>query len=160
MNIVLNIPDFDEKSIYFTDTKTNTHLPNSTFNRITYSSEDFMMSGIYIHFELYIKHNEKNYNNNVYIYYFDPNHDHNKLVINSFIQIENNILNKWTNVHKSHNNTRINEIEKHFLEGAISVWNQDINITDKPAFHTFIIKIAGVWENEAEKETGLTYKFI
>ena len=36
MNIVLNITDFNEKSIYFTDTKINTHLPNSTFNRITY----------------------------------------------------------------------------------------------------------------------------
>jgi hypothetical protein len=63
-------------------------------------------------------------------------------------------------VQKSQNKIHIKEIEKHFSEGAISVWNQDINITDKPAFHTFIIKIAGVWENESDKENGLTYKFI
>jgi S-adenosylmethionine decarboxylase len=61
MNIVLNIADIDEKSIYFTDAKANTHLPNSTFNRITYSTDDFIMSGIYVYFELYIKNIENNY---------------------------------------------------------------------------------------------------
>jgi hypothetical protein len=162
MNVVLNIPDFDIKSVYFTDTKVNTHLQNSTFNRITYSSDHFIMSGVYIRFDLFIKYNEKNYNNNnVYVYYFDPTHEHNKHIIRSFIDIETKLLHKWSKLNKTKSaNTNINDIELQLSNGAISVWNQIINVTEKPAFHTFIIKIAGVWENTEENETGLTYKFI
>ena len=47
---------------------------------------------------------------------------------------------------------------KQLNDGTISVWKHDAIITEKPAFHQFIIKISGVWENE--DETGLTYKFI
>lgn len=159
MNVVLNIPDFDIQSVYFTDTKVNTHLQNSTFNRITYSTDDLIMNGVYIRFDLFIKCNEKNYNNNVYVYYFDPTHEHNKMIIECFNTIETNILNKWANLNKN-KKSRINDIDIQLLSGAISVWNNTMCVTDKPAFHTFIIKIAGVWENDNDSETGLTYKFI
>jgi len=159
MNVVLNIPDFDIQSVYFTDTKVNTHLQNSTFNRITYSTDDLIMNGVYIRFDLFIKCNEKNYNNNVYVYYFDPTHEHNKEIINCFNTIETSILNKWANLNKNQK-SRINDIDIQLLSGAISVWNNTMCVTDKPAFHTFIIKIAGVWENDNDSETGLTYKFI
>lgn len=161
MNIVLNIADIDEKSIYFTDAKANTHLPNSTFNRITYSTEDFIMSGIYVYFELYIKNIENNYNN-VYNYNYDPAYEHNKQIISAFNQIERGILNKWSRLHHSHSDSKIpvNELTAQMMQGMISVWKHEVVVTDKPAFYTFIVKISGIWENENTNEDGLTYKFI
>jgi hypothetical protein len=170
MNIVLNIADIDEKSIYFTDAKANTHLPNSTFNRITYSTDNFIMSGIYVYFELYIKNIENNYNN-VYNYNYDPTYEHNKQIINAFHQIERGILNKWSRLHStshslslsdSHSDSKIpvNELTTQMMQGMISVWKHEVVVTDKPAFYTFIVKISGIWENENTNENGLTYKFI
>ena len=164
MNIVLNIADIDEKSIYFTDAKANTHLPNSTFNRITYSTEDFIMSGIYVYFELYIKNIENNYNN-VYNYNYDPAYEHNKQIISAFNQIERGILNKWSKLHSSYSShsdskTSVNELTAQMMQGMISVWKHEVVVTDKPAFYTFIVKISGIWENENTNENGLTYKFI
>jgi hypothetical protein len=161
MNIVLNIADIDEKSIYFTDAKANTHLPNSTFNRITYSTEDFIMSGIYVYFELYIKNIENNYNN-VYNYNYDPAYEHNKQIISAFNQIERGILNKWSRLHHSHSDSKtpVNELTAQMMQGMISVWKHEVVVTDKPAFYTFIVKISGIWENENTNEDGLTYKFI
>lgn len=161
MNIVLNIADIDEKSIYFTDAKANTHLPNSTFNRITYSTEDFIMSGIYVYFELYIKNIENNYNN-VYNYNYDPAYEHNKQIISAFNQIERGVLNKWSRLHHSHtvSKTPVNELTAQMMQGMISVWKHEVVVTDKPAFYTFIVKISGIWENENTNEDGLTYKFI
>lgn len=160
MNLVLNSEHFNAAAIYFTEPKINTHLVNSTFNRITYSTENFNMSGIYIQFELYIKYNEKNYNNNVYVYYFDQENEHNKSVIDEFFKIENNILHKWRNLQKNSTKIQKREITKQMTESSISVWNNDTCITEKPAFHKFIIKISGVWENESDNEFGLTFKFI
>lgn len=160
MNLVLNSEHFNTAAIYFTEPKINTHLVNSTFNRITYSTENFNMSGIYIQFELYIKYNEKNYNNNVYVYYFDQENEHNKSVIDEFFKIENNILHKWRNLQKNSTKIQKREITKQMTESSISVWNNDTCITEKPAFHKFIIKISGVWENESDNEFGLTFKFI
>jgi hypothetical protein len=157
MNIVLNTTDFDTSAIYFTEAKINTHLENSTFNRITYSTDNFIMSGIYIQFELYMKYNEKNFNNNVYIYHIDQDNEHNKSIIKSFSDIENKILHKWDNCQKC-SKIHKKDILKQLNDGAISVWKHDACITEKPAFHQFIIKISGVWEND--NETGLTYKFI
>jgi hypothetical protein len=160
MNIVLNIADIDEKSIYFTDAKANTHLPNSTFNRITYSTEDFIMSGIYVYFELYIKNIENNYNN-VYNYNYDPTYEHNKQIIGAFHQIERGVLNKWSRLHSmSDSKIPVNELTAQMLQGMISVWKHEVVVTDKPAFYTFIVKISGIWENENTNENGLTYKFI
>lgn len=162
MNVVLHTRNFDTSSIYFTDTKVNTHIPNSTFNRITYSTSNFMMNGVYFNIELNIRSIEKNFNSNVYLCYFDPESEFNSRVIKILDTIENDILRKWTKLSSpsSSLNMRIQtkEIMQQMNDGMISVWKHDIFITDKPVFHTFIIKIAGVWENDTE--CGLTYKFI
>jgi len=160
MNLVLNSRDFDTTAIYFTEPKINTHLANSTFNRINYSTAEFNMAGIYIEFELYIKYNEKNYNNNVYVYYFDQENEHNKTTINEFVKIENDILQKWINIQKCSSKILKREILKQMSESSISVWNNNTCITEKPIFHKFIIKISGIWENDNDNEFGLTFKFI
>ena len=167
MNVVISLRDFNTQLVYFTDKKANTHIPNSTFNRITYSTSDFIMNGIYIQFELNVRSTEKNFNNNIYNCHFDAAHPHNKMVIDIFDKIEADILEKW-NKTRAHAGMSVvtapakcrYDIIQQLRDGVISVWKQDLYISDKPQFYHFIIKISGVWENETENEYGLTYKCI
>lgn len=165
MNVVISPRDFNTQLVYFTDKKVNTHIPNSTFNRITYSTSDFIMNGIYIQFELNIRSTEKNFNNNIYNCHFDAAHPHNKMVVDIFEKIEADILEKWNktraHVHAGSTSNRCcYDIIQQLHDGVISVWKQDLYISDKPQFYHFIIKISGVWENETDNEYGLTYKCI
>ena len=52
MNVVIDLNEYKLSQVYFTEKKPNTHIANSTFNRITYSTNDFVMNGVYIQFEL------------------------------------------------------------------------------------------------------------
>jgi hypothetical protein len=83
-----------------------------------------------------------------------------------FQNIEGALLDKWIQIH--HRNTVAagaaaipapsNDIIQQLRTGVISVWKHEMSIHDKPQFQHFIIKISGVWENEAG--CGLTYKFF
>jgi hypothetical protein len=164
MNVVINPNEYTPGQVYFTERRANTHIPNSIFNRITYSTNDFIMNGIYIQFELFVKQNEQNYNSNIYNCHFDTGHDHNRAMLTIFDDIETSILNKWMQL--QHHQQPLGaqtpkpsgDIIQQLRSGIISVWKHDMSIHDKPQFQHFIIKISGVWENDAG--CGLTYKFI
>ena len=163
MNVVITPNEYKSGQVYFTERRANTHIANSIFNRITYSTNDFIMNGIYIQFELFIKHNEQNFNSNIYNCNFDTQHEHNRGMLAVFEEIEASILNKWMQLQHQGSNlnskpTPNGEIIQQLRSGVISVWKHDMSIHDKPQFQHFIIKISGVWENEVG--CGLTYKFI
>ncbi len=169
MNVVITPNEYNSGQVYFTEKRVNTHLANSIFNRITYSTNDFIMNGIYIQFELFVKQNEQTFNSNIYNCHFDPQHEHNRAMLTIFQNIECALLDKWNQIH--HRNTGAgaavasaaipapsNDIIQQLRTGVISVWKHEMSIHDKPQFQHFIIKISGVWENEAG--CGLTYKFF
>jgi hypothetical protein len=171
MNVVITPTEYKGTQVYFTEKKPNTHIPNSTFNRITYSTADFMMNGIYIQFELFVRQIDQNFNSNIYNCMFDPNHDHNQTMLSIFQRIESGILDKWLRLEQSTTSTststststpsqkqKSTDIVQQLRGGVISVWKNDFHYNDKPQFQHFIIKISGLWENEGG--CGLTYKFI
>ena len=49
MNIVKNIEQYDENNVYFFDPIKNNIMNDGTFIRILYSTENFMLNGIYLH---------------------------------------------------------------------------------------------------------------
>lgn len=123
------------------------------------------MNGIYLQFELFIRQNEQNYNSNIYNCQFDPNHEHNRMMLSIFQTIENGILDKWLRISASSSScvnrptpTPSGDIIQQLRSGVISVWKNDMRHYDKPQFQHFIVKISGVWENETG--CGLTYKFF
>jgi hypothetical protein len=84
-------------------------------------------------------------------------------MLSVFEEIEASILNKWMQLQHHATSpmpkpTPSGDIIQQLRSGVISVWKHDMSIHDKPQFQHFIIKISGVWENEAG--CGLTYKFI
>lgn len=165
MNVVITPTEYKRSQVYFTERRANTHIPNSIFNRITYSTNDFIMNGIYIQFELFVRQIDQNFNSNIYNCHFDTSHEHNRTMLMIFQKIEESILEKWTQVQHADTMTAptptpslSTDIIKQLQSGIISVWKHDMSTSEKPQFQHFIIKISGVWENEAE--CGLTYKFI
>jgi hypothetical protein len=162
MNVVILPNEYKGTQVYFTEKKPNTHISNSTFNRIMYSTADFMMNGIYIQFELFVRQIDQNFN--IHNCAFDPNNEHNHAMMSIFQTIETGILDKWIRLEhsasvsaSSHRNKSLDIIQQ-LRSGVISVWKTDFNYHDKPQFIHFIIKISGVWENEGG--CGLTYKFF
>jgi len=166
MNVVITPNEYTDSRVYFTEKRANTHIANSIFNRITYSTNDFIMNGIYIQFELFIKQIDQNFNSNIYNCHFDPQHEHNQIMLTIFDNIEKSILNKWIQLQHHTTNTLTSisqpnmnsDIIQQLRSGVISVWKHDMITHDKPQFQHFIIKISGVWENDVG--CGLTYKFI
>ena len=163
MNVVILPNEYKGTQVYFTEKKVNTHIPNSTFNRIMYSTTDFMMNGIYIQFELFVRQIDQNFN--IYNCAFDPNHEHNQTMMTIFQRIEGGILDKWLRLEHSLPSSSSSsarhksmDILQQLRTGVISVWKNEFHYNDKPHFQHFIIKISGVWENEGG--CGLTYKFI
>ena len=165
MNVVILPNEYKGTQVYFTEKKVNTHIPNSTFNRIMYSTTDFMMNGIYIQFEMFVRQIDQNFN--IYNCAFDPNHEHNQTMMTIFQRIEGGILDKWLRLeHSSASASALSSSPRHksmdiiqqLRAGVISVWKNEFHYNDKPHFQHFIIKISGVWENEGG--CGLTYKFI
>ena len=163
MNVVILPNEYKGTQVYFTEKKVNTHIPNSTFNRIMYSTTDFMMNGIYIQFELFVRQIEQNFN--IYNCAFDPNHEHNQTMMTIFQRIEGGVLDKWLRLEHSlppssapSARHKSMDLLQQLRTGVISVWKNEFHYNDKPHFQHFIIKISGVWENEGG--CGLTYKFI
>lgn len=164
MNVVITPTEYKPSQVYFTERRVNTHIPNSIFNRITYSTTEFVMNGIYVQFELFVRQTDQNFNSNIYNCHFDPSHEHNRVMLMMFQNIEDSILKKWVQLQHvvpgmvNATPSLSNDIIKQLQSGVISVWKHDMSTSDKPQFQHFIIKISGVWENE--EECGLTYKFI
>lgn len=165
MNVVITPQEYKLSRVYFTEKKPNTHIANSTFNRITYSTNDFIMNGVYIQFELFIKQIEQNFNSNIYNFHFDIAHEHNEKMIEIFKKIEIDILDKWIRLEhpdfvRSSSTPRYKstDVIQQLRGGIISVWKNELHYSDKPQFHHFIIKISGIWENDGG--CGLTFKFI
>ena len=164
MNVVITPTEYKLSRVYFTEKKPNTHIPNSTFNRITYSTNDFIMNGTYIHFELFVRQIEQNFNSNIYNLSFDCGHEYNKQQIEMLQKIEADILDKWVRLEhpgsssSSTSREKTTDIIQQLRTGVISVWKNELKYGDKSQFQHFIIKISGIWENEGI--CGLTYKFI
>ena len=169
MNVVITSNEYKVSQVYFTEKKPNTHIADSTFNRITYSTNDFVMNGVYIHFELFVKQIEQNFNSNIYNFHFDPSYEHNDKMLEIFKKIEIDLLDKWIRLEHSDiartgsipstsSRYKSTDIIHQLRSGMISVWKNELHYTDKPQFHHFIIKISGIWENEGG--CGLTFKFI
>ena len=144
MNIVKNINQYDENSLFFCEPIKNNIIDDSYFIRILYSTHNVVLNGVYLLITLNNITCEKYYNK--YRCCFNPNNH--KDIIDNIKKIEENILNKYDN--KKIPNFKISEQLKN---GNIKLFNL-INTSDS----SFIVKISGIWETNCNY--GLTYKFI
>ena len=146
MNIVKTIEQYDENNIYFCEPIKNNIMNEGSFIRILYSTNKFVMNGIYIYVNLNDISIEKFYNK----YKCNFNASFNKDLINKLKIIEENILKKLT----ISNKTPQYKIYDQLKIGYIKVFCEN-----NFKFNSqFILKISGIWETSLNY--GLTYKFI
>lgn len=147
MNILINNKLFNINDVFFQESVKNTIMNESSFTRILYSNNIFILNGIHLLINLKIDKIEKYYHK--YICHFNINS--NNEIIDTIINIERKILNKY-NTKKVYN---LN-IAQQLMSSNIKILDDDISIGDIK--DEFILKLSGIWENE--KEYGITYKII
>ena len=146
MNLVTTMDQYNPDCIYFCESIKNNIMNDGYFIRILYSTNSFVLNGIYISMHINYITIEKYFNKfkclfDIILY---------KDLIDNLHTIEDTIINKINIKGK----TPQYKIYEQIKNGSIKIFGENINNTD----NTFILKISGAWETELYY--GLTYKFI
>lgn len=145
MNIVKTIDQYDMKNIYFSEPIKNNIMNDGTFTRILYSTNTFVLNGIFLLISLNSTYIDKYYNK--YKYFFDITQ--NKDIIAKLELIESNIL----SVYHIQNKTPQYKIKEQLSSGFVKFFDENVYKNE----NNFILKISGIWENNTQY--GITYKF-
>ena len=146
MNIVKQICQYDNNNIFFCESTKNNVMIEGNFIRILYSTNNFVLNGIYLLVTLNNIICEKYYSKYKCSFNINKHID----TINSLKKIEEELLQKY-----DHNNKIPQyKIYEQLSNGYVKIFCDIENKT----FCSFILKISGIWETQ--DKYGLTYKFI
>ena len=145
MNIVETIERFNKAYIYFFDPIKNNIMINGSFIRILYSTDMFVMNGIYLYINFKDVFIEKYYNK------YKCNFDCilHKELIEKLQTIESDILKKANITNK----IPIYKMYDQVRNGNIKFFSENIHHIK----NTFLLKISGIWETD--NNYRVTYKF-
>ena len=146
MNLVVNIKQLNLEHVFLQEPIKNTVMDNSDFIRIIYSTESFMINGLYIKISLHTSSIEKYFNKYKCIFDIATNRN----IINELIAIEKCILLLVNN-----NKVAQYRIKDQLMAGFIKMF---ISHDHNPNNQDFIVKISGIWETKLK--IGLTYKIM
>jgi hypothetical protein len=145
MNLVKSIEQYNDKSIFFCEPIKNNIMSDGNFIRILYSSQQFILNGIYLLINLNDITCEKFYSK----YKCNFSISNHKDIIDNLKIIEENLLKKYkTNKIPSY------KIYEQIKSGYIKIFTDVGN----KSHSSFILKISGIWETQTNY--GLTYKFL
>ncbi len=150
MYLVENIDNDDIDHVYFADSVDNTIMNNSVFIRLIYSTEYFIMNGLYMDFNLNNVVFEKMYNRYKCTFKYENNRD----ICEKLINYEQEILEK-INIK---NKLKDQSIAKSLKSETIKVYYDDNIDNINTQCVKFIIKISGIWETA--KSYGITFKIV
>ena len=146
MNIVKNICQYDNNNIFFCESTKNNVINEGKFIRILYSTNNFVLNGIYLLVTFYDTICEKYYSKYRCCFNVNTHLD----TINSLKIIEEELLQKYEN----NNKIPQHKINEQLKNGNLKIFTD----TGNKCLCSFILKISGIWETE--DKYGLTYKFI
>jgi hypothetical protein len=146
MYIVLSLEDFNINNIFFQERIKNTVMDNSNFLRVVYSTEIFVLNGLFIKFNLNLYTVEKSFNKYKCLFDLSLHND----TVEKIASIEKHIMSRYT----FENKTPVYRITEQLNNGFLKIFNE----TSCKCENEFILKIYGIWETDYEY--GLTYKFI
>jgi hypothetical protein len=146
MLLALTIDQYNNDYIHIYEPTKNNIINKGFFYRITYSSNLFILNGLYFIVNINYNYMEKYYNK--YKCVFDPNQC--RKVIEDLRTIEYNILQK-INIPSKECVLKINE---QLNNGVIKLFTEN-NTNNNTKL--FILKIAGIWETDYQY--GVTFKF-
>lgn len=147
MNIIKSINQFEIDNVYFTEPIKNNIINDSSFVRILYSTNTFVLNGIYLLVNINNLLFEKYFNKYKCIYDINSNKD----IIDKIRCIELDIIKKAECFIK--NKKGQPKIYDQISLGNLKIFSDNI---DKFS-NNFVLKISGIWETD--DHFGLTYKF-
>jgi hypothetical protein len=139
--IAVPINNFNINNVLFRDHTTNKIIPDSTFCKLMYSSEDCHISGIPLAIQLF------EFNTNTK-YKYVIHKEKSKTTMEQIQCAEESILKLYNK--NTHNKIPNYKLTNQLLRGVIKL------NTDSSTSNHFVIKIIGIWESN--KEYGLTYR--
>ena len=146
MNIVKTIDQYNEEFVYFCEPIKNNIMNDGNFIRIIYSTQLFILNGIYIIININHTNIDKYYNK--FKCSFDVNQH--KELIKNILLIEEGLLKKVC----INNKLPQCKIYEQLKNGSIKIFSDSFEkINNK-----FLLKISRIWATETEY--GLTYKFL
>jgi Zn-dependent M16 (insulinase) family peptidase len=145
MNLVKSIEQYNDKNTFFCEPIKNNIMTDGNFIRILYSTQHFILNGIYLLVNLHDITCEKFYNK----YKCNFNISNHKDIIDNLKKIEEELLKKY-------NTSKIAsyKIYEQMKTGYIKIFTDVGNRSQC----SFILKISGIWETQYNY--GLTYKFL
>ena len=145
MNLVKSFEQYNDKNVFFCEPIKNNIMSDGNFIRILYSTQNFILNGIYLLVNLHDITCEKFYNK----YKCNFNILNHKDIIDNLKKIEEELLKKYkTSKIASY------KIYEQMKTGFIKIFT---NVGNRSQC-SFILKISGIWETQYNY--GLTYKFL
>jgi hypothetical protein len=129
----------------------NNIMQHGDFYRLYYSTEDIILNGLHISFELKNISIEK-YFNKIKCIFGDNRYNNN--TVNILKNIEKNLLERYKNINK----ININRVGEQLDHKYIKIFDDNyINIKRYKSIK-FVLKVSGIWS--AHNEFGLTFRFF
>jgi hypothetical protein len=145
MNLVKSIEQYNDKNTFFCEPIKNNIMTDGNFIRILYSTQHFILNGIYLLVNLHDIACEKFYNK----YKCNFNILNHKDIIDNLKKIEEELLKKY-NTSKIASYKIYEQMKTGYIKIFTDVGNR--------SHCSFILKISGIWETQYNY--GLTYKFL
>jgi len=145
MNLVKSIEQYNDKNTFFCEPIKNNIMTDGNFIRILYSTQHFILNGIYLLVNFHDITCEKFYNK----YKCNFNILNHKDIIDNLKKIEEELLKKY-NTSKIASYKIYEQMKTGYIKIFTDVGNR--------SHCSFILKISGIWETQYNY--GLTYKFL
>ena len=151
MYISLNTNQYDINNVIISEKTKNNIMTNGDFYRLYYSTEDIILNGLHISFELKNISIEKYFNKIKCIF---DNNDYNNNTVFLLKNIEKKLLERYRGI----NRECVYRIGQQLENKFIKIFDDNyINIKRYKSIK-FVLKVSGIWSSQ--NEFGLTFRFF
>lgn len=151
MYISLNTNQYDMNNVIISEKTKNNIMTNGDFYRLYYSTEDIILNGLHISFELKNISIEKYFNKIKCI--FDSN-DYNNNTVFLLKNIEKRLLERYKGI----NRDCVYRIGEQLENKFIKIFDDNYISIKRYKSIKFVLKVSGIWSSQ--NEYGLTFRFF
>ena len=151
MYISLNTNQYDINNVMISEKTKNNIMQNGDFYRLYYSTEDIILNGLHISFELKNISIGKYFNKIKCIF---ENNVYNNDIVNVLKNIEKKLLARYNTI----NRTSISRIAEQLEHKYIKIFDDNYINIKKYKSIKFVLKVSGIWSSQ--NEFGLTFRFF
>lgn len=151
MYISLNTNQYDINNVIISEKTKNNIMTNGDFYRLYYSTEDIILNGLHISFELKNISIEKYFNKIKCIF---DNNDYNNNTVFLLKNIEKRLLERYKGI----NRDCVYRIGEQLENKFIKIFDDNYISIKRYKSIKFVLKVSGIWSSQ--NEYGLTFRFF